>query len=929
MDRKKMLIVEDDVLAAASLAEFLSEREYVVVGTAKNGESALAMAESLGPDLILMDIGLGGGLDGIETARRLKAAGGHAIVFVTARSDFETIERARAIHPFGILLKPFAPPLAGAIIAMACERVDLERARAAEVEDKRAREEELRIAHEGLTAINRRFSSVINSLPDPLYLIDAEDYSISLRNKASREIDGGGERLGMTCFSLSHGRDSPCEGRNHECPLERVKRTGESCTIEHRHQAPDGSWKDIEIYAHPVFDEEGKVAQVIEYSMDITKRKAMDAAFRESEERLKSLFANVNEYIYSVDYREGKPVHRFDSPKCLEITGYSPEEMRANPRLWFEIIHEGDRKKVLDYIERVESGARERPIEHRVVRKDGRLVWVMNSYTVVRDAEGALKRTEGFILDMEERITMEHELIGARDAAEAANRAKSDFLASMSHELRTPLNSILGFSQLLVLEGSGNLTGRQKGYVRDIKESGEHLLGMIGDILDLSKIEAGKIEIVKKAFDLRATIFRLAETMGATAAKKGIVIALDLAPDLGILVADEVRIRQILYNLISNSIKFTPEGKRVGVTARGEGDHVRLTVWDEGIGIAEADRKRIFEPFEQVHRAEGVNLGTGLGLAITTRLVALHSGRVGLESDSGKGSHFTVELPGRVPERRVFANSEAKGQTLPEPPAGKTGILVVEDNPVNRKLMKAMLEGVGHAAHFASSGEEAVEMASSRSFDLVFMDINLPGIDGIEAMKRIRRGHSADGSLTRRESDKPTRFVALTAHAMKGDSEHFIAEGMDEVLTKPIEMERLASLLEKFAGEEPRTMEADSPQETEEFGGIDEARGLLLLGGNEALFAEMLDMFAATYASFVTDLLPILDQTTTIEARRLVHSLKGAAANLGLRDVEAAAKILEAKLAAGESTAANDPPVLSLEKALAVVVDSIAKRARI
>ena len=929
MDRKKMMIVEDDVLSAASLAEFLSERDYEVVGTAKDGESALAMASALGPDLVLMDIGLGGSMDGIETARRLKSAGGHAIVFVTARSDFETIDRARAIHPFGILLKPFAPPLAGAIIAMACERIDLERARAAEVEDKRAREEELRIAHEGLKEVNLRFSSVINSLPDPLYLIDAEDYRICLRNRASREIDGGEDGLGMTCFSLSHGRDSPCEGRDHECPLERVKRTKESCTIEHRHQAPDGSWKDIEIYAHPVLDEGGEVAQVIEYSMDITKRKAMDAAFRESEERLKSLFANVNEYIYSVDYRDGKPVRRFDSPKCEEITGYSPEEMQANPRLWFEIIHEGDRRKVLDYIDRVESGSRERPIEHRILRKDGRLVWVMNSYNVARDEGGSLKRTDGFILDMEERITMEHELIGARDAAEAANRAKSDFLASMSHELRTPLNSILGFSQLLVLEGSGNLTGRQKGYVRDIKESGEHLLGMIGDILDLSKIEAGKIEIVKKAFDLRSTIFRLAETMEAPAAKKGIALALDLAPDLGILVADEVRIRQVLYNLISNAIKFTPEGKRVGVTARGEGDQVRLIVWDEGIGIAETDRKRIFEPFEQVHRAEGVNLGTGLGLAITTRLVALHSGRVELESDFGKGSRFTVELPGRVPERRGPAKPEPSGKVPPEPIDAKAGILVVEDNPVNRKLMKAMLEGLGHAAHFASSGEEAIVAASSRGFDLVFMDINLPGIDGIEAMRRIKRAQSPEGGLSRRESDKPTRFVALTAHAMKGDSEHFISEGMDEVLTKPIEMERLVAILEKFAHDEARTKPPGKPRGVEEYGGIDETRGLLLLGGDEALFAEMLDMFSSTYAGFVADLLPLLGQETAKEARRLVHSLKGASANLGLRDVEAAATILEAKLAAEEPTPQGDPALRALEKALAIVVDSIAKRARI
>ena len=434
-------------------------------------------------------------------------------------------------------------------------------------------------SREELALLNLQFSSVIDALPDPLYLIDVKDHSIRLRNRAA--IEQGFE--GSSCYAVSHGLASPCGGRNHECPLETIKRTKQPCVIEHRHRSADGKDLDIEIHGYPLFDEAGELAQIVEYSMNVTERKRTVQALCDSEDRFKSLVNNINEYIYSVSYSEGQYVGRYDSPKCLAITGYTCEEMQASRKLWFEIVHKDDRAKLLEYVGRVEAGKSEQPILHRIVRKDGSTLWVMNSYSVVRDEQGRLKKAEGFILDMEERVRMERELITARNAAEAA------------------------------------------------------------------KIEAGKIEIEKKAFDLRSTILKLVETMEPGAAKKGLRIDLDIAPDLGLLDADEVRVRQILYNLMSNALKFTPEGKRIGVIARGEDEEILLTVWDEGIGIAPEDRQRIFEPFEQVQHAEGVNLGTGLGLAITSRLVALHGGGIELESEIGVGSRFTVRLGGRRP----------------------------------------------------------------------------------------------------------------------------------------------------------------------------------------------------------------------------------------------------------------------------------------
>jgi len=292
--------------------------------------------------------------------------------------------------------------------------------------------------------------------------------------------------------------------------------------------------------------------------------------------------------------------------------------------------------------------------------------------------------------------------------------------------------------------------------------------------------------------------------MAPLAGKKRIDIVVNVAPDIGSLDADEVRIRQVFFNLLSNAIKFTGEGRSAGLDARGEGDRALVELWDEGIGIEEGDRRRIFEPFEQVRRAEGVNLGTGLGLAIAERLVGLHDGSIELKSRLGEGSRFTVTLPGRLPERRLARASAAREARPARISSDRARILVVEDNPVNRKLMMAMLEIAGLEASFAASGEEALGIAAVGNFDLVFMDINLPGIDGLETMRRMRKVPAADKRGLRRTSDLSTSFVALPAHAMVGDAERFIAMGMDEVITKPIDMGRFFAVLSRFLPEQPR-----------------------------------------------------------------------------------------------------------------------------
>jgi PAS domain S-box-containing protein len=419
-------------------------------------------------------------------------------------------------------------------------------------------------------------------------------------------------------------------------------------------------------------------------------------------------------------------------------------------------------------------------------KKSGELYWELAAISAIRDERGDIAHYLAVKEDITDRKAMEDLLWQAKATAEAANRAKSRFLADMSHELRTPLNSILGFSQLLELQGGESLTGKQREYLRWIREGGEHLLDMVNDVLDLSKVEAGKIELEKAPFDPASLIRRVLTTVRSLAAKKHLRVETSLPEDGAVLDADEVRVKQVLYNLLSNAIKFTGREKRIGVEAHAQETELQITVWDEGIGIPGDDLGKIFEPYTQ-SRAAQRGEGTGLGLAIVKRLVELHGGFISVESTPGVGSRFTVRLPGLRPRtaREMAPIGHPRAAGFPEAPdlVGKTA-LVVDDSPANRALMEKILTAFGCTVLLASSGEEALAVADRVSCDVIFMDIQLPGMNGIEAMRRMRE-KGARGPL-----------VALTAYAMKGDAERFLAEGFDGFIAKPVRIAEVISYLE-------------------------------------------------------------------------------------------------------------------------------------
>ena len=396
----------------------------------------------------------------------------------------------------------------------------------------------------------------------------------------------------------------------------------------------------------------------------------------------------------------------------------------------------------------------------------------------------------GFILRERATRSLERsnrELEEARATAEKAARAKADFLATMSHEIRTPMNGILGTIDLL---GSTKLDADQRELVEIARSSGSTLLVIINDILDFSKIEAGQIELESVPFDLRSLIAEVVSMLGPVAGEKGVHVEIDDGDgSLPGLSGDPVRIRQILVNLVGNAIKFSPEGRvviRVRVDSReGGSNDIRIAVEDDGIGIAPENRERIFERFSQAEESTTRSFGgTGLGLAICQRLVELMGGRIGVESELGRGSTFWIELelPGAErPLGRTEADASPEGEALFE-----AHVLVVDDNQVNRLVARKMLERVGCTVETAADGGEALERVAKESFDLLLMDCQMPGVDGYEATRRIR-------ALGGRFSTLP--IIAFTANAQSEDRERCLEAGMSDVALKPLARERLREVL--------------------------------------------------------------------------------------------------------------------------------------
>ena len=719
-------------------------------------------------------------------------------------------------------------------------------------------------------------NAVIDAALDCIIMMD-EDGNVVEFNPAAEQLFGYAreEAVGAKLADLvipGHLRDA------HHSGLARYLKTGEHNVLNKRVEVPAtnkaGDDLLVELAISPV--EFSGVTFFSAYLRDITEARAAQDRLRASEERFQSLFELSPDAIVVIDGQG----HIVDvNSRACQLVGSTKEDMLSKHALHFipedqiDVATRGlGQAKVGDTVE----------VKIEFLNAKGARVPTEVLGRRIDSADGPL--FHGVVRDISERIASENQLRTAKDAAEAANAAKSDFLANMSHEMRTPLNGVIGS---LSLVDRAAVDGQTADLVKSAERSAETLLTLIDDLLDLSRIEAGEVELENSVFDPRELTTVVTELFGPLADKKNVALNTQLTAPGKFLRADIGKIRQVLINLVGNSLKFTQRGS-VDVSIEYAGDdtsgNLLIDVRDTGIGISKSDQAVLFDRFKQADSSRSKSHGgAGLGLAICKDLVKVMNGSITVSSAPGTGSTFSF----RVPVTCWQEHHEALEERLSQLERLSGRVLIAEDSETNAMVAKKMLDKLGLQYHHVLDGAAAVDAALADTFDVVLMDVSMPHMDGLEATRILRE----------RGFQKP--IIAMTAHALKGDRDHALSSGMSDYITKPVRPNALRAALEGFLAD---TQPAPEHKELHSMTALDR-------DAIEEVWEGDLETFAQIGRIFVDELgwrIPGLKGAGAKDLEHHSHSLKGAALNIGATELSRLSAELEAVAASGEPHRISD-----------------------
>ncbi|MDH5518214.1 MAG: response regulator [Gammaproteobacteria bacterium] len=560
-------------------------------------------------------------------------------------------------------------------------------------------------------------------------------------------------------------------------------------------RSKEGNEYWVESTIVPFLDDKGMPYKYVSARTDIT-------VLRNSEERLSRSqeFAKMGTWDWDIQTNE-----LYWSDLIWPLFGYEKASTATTYDNFLAALHPDDRQRVADAVTDCIENRVDYNIEHRVIWSDGSEHWLQESGDVVRSDDGKPLHMLGVVQDITERKKTEHELMMARQSAEEANRAKSQFLSSMSHELRTPLNAIIGFSQLMKLDSANPLTAIQEDNVHEIVTAGEHLLQLINEVLDLSKIETGHIELTLETVVLADIIAESMQLISPLAEKRQIDICLSrdgvdisfdqLLQQNSTARADRTRLKQVLLNLLSNAVKYNQEKGKVTIACQHMSNQMtRISITDTGVGLTTEQQQKLFTPFERIGAEHSAIEGTGIGLVITKNIIEIMGGNIGVYSQQGSGSTFWFELPS-APEfsqqQKATADSSAAPAFSDKTKKHDYTVLYIEDNPANLRLVSQSL-GYSKKIYMWSAHEPllGLELALEHKPNLILLDINLPGMDGFEVLKRLRQNQ-----LT---ANIPV--IAISANAMPSDIDKGLDAGFDDYITKPINVVALINAVDAKLG---------------------------------------------------------------------------------------------------------------------------------